>query len=79
MSTFVATDPEGYEPCVGRWSRRLAPLFVASRASVLGGNAYCSWPTPRAGATPPNNSWQNSAGTAGWPHRINPERIHDPL
>ena len=29
MSTFVATDPEGYEPYVGRWSRRLAPLFVA--------------------------------------------------
>jgi SAM-dependent methyltransferase len=29
MSAFVATDPEGYEPYVGRWSRRLAPLFVA--------------------------------------------------
>jgi SAM-dependent methyltransferase len=29
MSTFVATDPEGYEPYIGRWSRRLAPLFVA--------------------------------------------------
>jgi SAM-dependent methyltransferase len=29
MSTFVATDPEGYEPYVGRWSRRLAPLFIA--------------------------------------------------
>jgi SAM-dependent methyltransferase len=28
MSTFVASDPEGYEPYVGRWSRRLAPLFV---------------------------------------------------
>ena len=29
MSTFMATDPEGYEPYVGRWSRRLAPLFIA--------------------------------------------------
>ena len=29
MSTFVASDPEGYEPYVGRWSRRLAPMFIA--------------------------------------------------
>lgn len=28
MPTFVTTDPEGYEPYVGRVSRRLAPLFV---------------------------------------------------
>lgn len=28
MSTFIATDPDGYERYVGRGSRRLAPLFV---------------------------------------------------
>jgi SAM-dependent methyltransferase len=28
MLTFIATDPAGYEQFVGRWSRRLAPLFV---------------------------------------------------
>jgi SAM-dependent methyltransferase len=28
MPTFVATDPVGYEKFVGRWSQRLAPLFV---------------------------------------------------
>jgi SAM-dependent methyltransferase len=28
MITFIATDPEGYEQFIGRWSRRLAPLFV---------------------------------------------------
>src|SRR5688572_7947915 len=28
MSTFVATDPEGYEQYVGRVSQRLAPVFV---------------------------------------------------
>jgi SAM-dependent methyltransferase len=27
-STFIATDGEGYEPTMGRWSRRLAPLFI---------------------------------------------------
>ena len=27
-STFVATDPVGYERYMGRWSQRLAPLFV---------------------------------------------------
>jgi ubiquinone/menaquinone biosynthesis C-methylase UbiE len=39
-STFVATDGDGYELQMGRWSRRLAPLFVgfsgiAGAASVL--------------------------------------------
>jgi len=28
MPAFVATDPVGYEKFVGRWSQRLAPLFV---------------------------------------------------
>ena len=28
MSTFIATDPVGYEKYVGRWSQHLAPLFV---------------------------------------------------
>jgi SAM-dependent methyltransferase len=28
-STFVSSDGEGYELQMGRWSRRLAPLFVA--------------------------------------------------
>ena len=28
MVTFVATDPAGYEKYVGRWSQRLAPVFV---------------------------------------------------
>jgi hypothetical protein len=28
MPTFVATDPAGYGKFVGRWSQRLAPLFV---------------------------------------------------
>jgi SAM-dependent methyltransferase len=28
MPSFVASHPEGYEPYVGRWSRRLAPIFV---------------------------------------------------
>ena len=27
-STFVASDGEGYEVQMGRWSRRLAPLFI---------------------------------------------------
>jgi SAM-dependent methyltransferase len=27
-STFVATDGDGYERVMGRWSRRLAPLFI---------------------------------------------------
>jgi 2-polyprenyl-3-methyl-5-hydroxy-6-metoxy-1,4-benzoquinol methylase len=27
-STFVASDPVGYERYMGRWSQRLAPLFV---------------------------------------------------
>jgi SAM-dependent methyltransferase len=27
-STFIATDGDGYEPTMGRWSRRLAPLFI---------------------------------------------------
>jgi hypothetical protein len=28
MSTFVTTDPVGYETFIGRWSQRLAPVFV---------------------------------------------------
>lgn len=28
VSTFVASDPDGYERYMGRWSQRLAPLFV---------------------------------------------------
>jgi len=28
VSTFVASDPDGYERYMGRWSRRVAPLFV---------------------------------------------------
>jgi ubiquinone/menaquinone biosynthesis C-methylase UbiE len=28
-STFIATDGAGYESTMGRWNRRLAPLFVA--------------------------------------------------
>jgi ubiquinone/menaquinone biosynthesis C-methylase UbiE len=27
-STFIATDGDGYELQMGRWSRRLAPLFI---------------------------------------------------
>ena len=27
-STFVASDGDGYELQMGRWSRRLAPLFI---------------------------------------------------
>jgi len=27
-STFVAADGDGYELQMGRWSRRLAPLFI---------------------------------------------------
>jgi hypothetical protein len=27
-TTFVATDPAGYEQFMGRWSQRLAPSFV---------------------------------------------------
>jgi SAM-dependent methyltransferase len=39
-SSFIATDGDGYELQMGRWSRRLAPLFIdfagiAGAASVL--------------------------------------------
>ena len=27
-STFVSADGDGYELQMGRWSRRLAPLFI---------------------------------------------------
>jgi ubiquinone/menaquinone biosynthesis C-methylase UbiE len=35
-STFVSSDGEGYERQMGRWSRRLAPLFIAF-AGIKGG------------------------------------------
>ena len=35
-STFVAADGDGYERQMGRWSRRLAPLFIAF-AGIRGG------------------------------------------
>jgi SAM-dependent methyltransferase len=36
-STFVAADGDGYEAQMGRWSRRLAPLFV-DFAGISGGS-----------------------------------------
>ena len=35
-TTFVATDPIGYERFMGRWSERLAPLFVEFSGTQLG-------------------------------------------
>jgi SAM-dependent methyltransferase len=35
-STFVANDADGYEVLMGRWSRRLAPTFVAFAGTADG-------------------------------------------
>ena len=36
MSSFIATDPVGYETFIGRWSQRLAPVFVELAGVVAG-------------------------------------------
>jgi SAM-dependent methyltransferase len=37
-STFVAADGDGYEAQMGRWSRRLAPLFIDFAGIAAGGS-----------------------------------------
>ena len=40
-SIFNARDADSYEQTMGRWSRRLAPLFIEHAGVVAGQQRYC--------------------------------------